>query len=568
MAKAKKKRAAAKPSEEELLLSRQERLDNKIMVVLLLIIALVPLITRMVVLPHVAPTISGNILDTGMKGNAFTYLKMNLLILLTGAAALLFLYKMVFLKYHIKPSFINIPTAALFILILLSCLFSSYSSVATTGIFTRHEGTLTYVMYMTLFFIAANIQVKPKYLDYVVYALAPIVIVNGVLGLLGFYGVDILENSTVQSLVISPEVAKYMTEGSVLDTTIDNPNYVSGIASVIFMIFLTRFLFSERRTREAIIHYILLLFTFAMLLAATSASGFLTIMVIVPFIMVPAFLRGRVVPVLLKSVGLLASLVLVYIKLNAHNQAVYYNTLGSLPNITVIPVMVLAVVLAIVIGVRYKGFRKGIVVLAALVLITGLIYSDKLQTIPPFNQLIRIAETYSTVDSDPVSLVPDENGVLNLPSPKPSLDSGRIYIWTLTMDLIKEKPILGYGLDTLGYYFPHYDLKGAEYLSSNIVDKPHNMYLAMAFGSGIPALLAFLIIVVLYLKENVFLYSTKINTHRKIMLLCILGGCLAYLFQGNFNDSIIGTAPLFWILLGMGISLLHQEKHSIEGNKR
>ncbi len=566
MAKPKKKRPAAKSSNEDLLLSRQESVDNKIMIILLIIIALVPLITRMVVLPHIAPTISGNILDTGMKGNAFTYLKMNLLILLTGAATLLFLYKMVFLKYHIKPSFINIPTAALFILILLSCMFSSYSSVATTGIFTRHEGTLTYVMYITLFFIAANIQVKPKYLDYFVYALAPIVIVNGVLGLLGFYGVDILENSTIRSLAISPEVAKYLTEGSVLDTTIDNPNYVSGIASVIFMIFLTRFLFSER-TREAIIYYILLVFTFAMLLAATSASGFLTIMVIVPFILVPAFLRERVVPVLLKSLGLLASLVLVYIKLNAHNQAVSYNTLGSLPNITVIPVIVLAVVLAIVIGVRCKGFGKGIVVLAALVLITGMIYSDKLQTIPPFNQLNQIAETFATSDPEPVSLVPDENGVLNLPSPKPSVDSGRFYIWTVTMDLIKERPILGYGLDTLGYYFPHYDLKGAEYISSNIVDKPHNMYLAMAFGSGIPALLTFLIIVVLYLKENVFLYSTEINTHRKIMLLCILGGCLAYLFQGNFNDSIIGTAPLFWILLGLGISLLHQEKHSIKGSK-
>ena len=185
-----------------MLLSRQESLDNKIMVILLIIIGLVPLITRMVVLPHTAPTISGSILDTGIKGNAFTYLKMNLLILLTGLAMLVFLYKMVFYKYRIKPSFINVPTAALFVLILLSCLFSSYSSVATTGIFTRHEGTLTYIMYIALFFIAANIQIKPKYLDYMVYALVPIVLVNSILGLLAFYGINILDNPAIQALVI------------------------------------------------------------------------------------------------------------------------------------------------------------------------------------------------------------------------------------------------------------------------------------------------------------------------------------------------------------------------------
>ena len=557
MAKAKKKRAVAQPSEEELLLSRQESLDNKIMVILLIIIALVPLITRMVVLPHTAPTISGNILDTGMKGNAFTYLKMNLLIFLTSAAMLIFLYKMVFHKYRIKQSFINVPTAVLLVLILLSCLFSSYSSVATTGIFTRHEGTLTYIMYIVLFFIAANIQIKPKYLDYLVYALAPLVLVNSILGLLGFYGINILDNPAIQAIAISPDYAQYITEGSLLSTTVNNPNYVSGIAAVIFVIFLTRFLFSNRIS-ETIIYYILLLFTFSMLLTATSTSGFLTLLVVVPFVLVPAFQKERIIQVILKSAGLLASLVLIYMKLNSHNQAVYANTMGFYPYMAVIPLIMLAVVLLIVIAMRYKGLGKGIAVMAALLLIAGVLYSDNLQRIPVFNQLGQVVESFSMPDSDPASLIPDETGVLRLPSYVSGLDSGRIHIWTQTIDLIKEKPLLGYGLDTIGYYFPHYDLKGAT-ISSTVVDKPHNMYLSMAFGAGIPALLAFLVLVIYYLKENLLLYIENINTHRRVMLLCILGGCLAYLFQGFVNDSIIGTAPIFWIIFGIGVSMLGQE---------
>lgn len=554
MAKPKKKRPAAKPSNEDLLLSRQESVDNKIMIILLIIIALVPLITRMVVLPHIAPTISGNILDTGMKGNAFSYLKMNLLILLTGAATLLFLYKMVFLKYHIKPSFINIPTAALFILILLSCMFSSYSSVATTGIFTRHEGTLTYVTYIALFFIAANIHIKPKYLDYLVYALAPLVLVNSILGLLAFYGINILDNPAIQAIAVSPDYAQYITEGSLLSTTINNPNYVSGIAAVIFVIFLTRFLFSSR-IGETIIYYILLLFTFSMLLTATSTSGFLTLLVVVPFILVPAFQKGRILQVLLKSAGLLAPLVMIYVKLNSHNQAVHASTMGFIPYMEVIPLVMLAVVLLMVIGMRYKTLGRGMAVMAALLLIAGVLYSDNLQRIPVLKQ---VAESFSISYPEPATLIPDETGVLSLPSYSPGLDSGRLYIWTRTIDLIKEKPLLGYGLDTIGYYFPHYDLKGAT-IANTVVDKPHNMYLAMAFGAGIPAVLAFLVLVMHYFKKNLFLYQENINTHRRVMLLCIVGGCLAYLFQGLFNDSVIGTAPIFWIIFGVGVSMLGQE---------
>ena len=33
--------------------------------------------------------------------------------------------------------------------------------------------------------------------------------------------------------------------------------------------------------------------------------------------------------------------------------------------------------------------------------------------------------------------------------------TGRIYIWEKTLKLVKERPLFGYGLDTLMYNFPH-----------------------------------------------------------------------------------------------------------------
>ena len=52
------------------------------------------------------------------------------------------------------------------------------------------------------------------------------------------------------------------------------------------------------------------------------------------------------------------------------------------------------------------------------------------------------------------------------------------------------------------------------------------------------------------------------------MLLCIVGGCLAYLFQGLFNDSIIGTAPIFWVIFGVGVSLLPRKTSKFNQDPR
>ena len=210
-------------------------------------------------------------------------------------------------------------------------------------------------MYIALFFIAANIQIKPKYLDYMVYALVPIVLVNSLLGLLAFYGINILDNPTIQAMAISPEYAQYITEGSLLSTTINNPNYVSGIAAVIFVIFLTRFLFSDR-VGEMVMYFLLLLLLChacspPLRPAASDLIGGGS------FALVPAPER-RIVKVMLKSAGLLRTCPDIC-EVKLPNQAVYASTMGFIPYMEVIPLVMLAVVLLMVIGMRYKTTREG-----------------------------------------------------------------------------------------------------------------------------------------------------------------------------------------------------------------
>ena len=65
--------------------------------------------------------------------------------------------------------------------------------------------------------------------------------------------------------------------------------------------------------------------------------------------------------------------------------------------------------------------------------------------------------------------------------------TGRGYIWSRTLPIVLEKPLLGYGGDTFALYFPQNDLLGKAntYNTFNMyVDKPHNMYLQMVVNFG------------------------------------------------------------------------------------
>ncbi|HZK02627.1 MAG TPA: O-antigen ligase family protein, partial [Anaerovoracaceae bacterium] len=68
-----------------------------------------------------------------------------------------------------------------------------------------------------------------------------------------------------------------------------------------------------------------------------------------------------------------------------------------------------------------------------------------------------------------------------------SFGSGRGYIWSRTLPMLKETLLLGHGADTYVLHFPHDDYAGkynAKWKLNKIVDKPHNMYVGMAVGTG------------------------------------------------------------------------------------
>jgi len=142
---------------------------------------------------------------------------------------------------------------------------------------------------------------------------------------------------------------------------------------------------------------------------------------------------------------------------------------------------------------------------------------------------------------------------------KGNFGSGRGYIWSRTLPLIKDTLLLGHGADTFCIFFPQNDYVGkynAGLPPEIIVDKPHNMYLQMAVNTGLISLAAFLALLGLYFAQSFKLYHRR--NYSEFMEFAGAGiflGILGFAFSGLFNDSSVSVMPMFYGLLGTGMAI-------------
>lgn len=131
------------------------------------------------------------------------------------------------------------------------------------------------------------------------------------------------------------------------------------------------------------------------------------------------------------------------------------------------------------------------------------------------------------------------------------IGSGRGYIWSRSLPIIKRTILLGTGIDTYAYEFPQGDFKGKlryMYDAYLLIDKPHNLFLQMAVNSGLISLVAFILFLSQWFKSIIF----KINEDNNQLVLGVTSSVLSFLICGLFTDSTVSVTPTFWILLAIG----------------
>lgn len=115
--------------------------------------------------------------------------------------------------------------------------------------------------------------------------------------------------------------------------------------------------------------------------------------------------------------------------------------------------------------------------------------------------------------------------------------SGRWQLWIGAIEMMKEKPWLGLGLDNLR---ESYEAMGIT------MDRPHNEFLQIGASLGIPALLLYIAGLFIVFIKAVKSLSTLTKT--KVIALMVFCG---YLCSGLFGNTMYYTYPYFLIFLGM-----------------
>jgi len=160
-------------------------------------------------------------------------------------------------------------------------------------------------------------------------------------------------------------------------------------------------------------------------------------------------------------------------------------------------------------------------------------------------------ESEGRVISRLLSITEDAGKVFEQADGYEDAGANRIFIWKRVIPLILERPLLGFGPETLGEVFSerHMDEVVEEYGREIIFYKAHNEYLHIAVTTGVPSLIIYLIFVFSILKRA-YRYRNK-----NIMIIPLMASIIGYLIQAFFNLSIITVAYIYWAFLGILLKL-------------
>ena len=149
--------------------------------------------------------------------------------------------------------------------------------------------------------------------------------------------------------------------------------------------------------------------------------------------------------------------------------------------------------------------------------------------------------------------------------------ASRMFIWRTSAPLVLQRPILGWGPDTLAKIYPAYGTPAfvrafpEAAMEHIVVDRPHNDLLQQAISAGLAGLAAYL-----WFWLAVFWtgwrtarasvrgdHGLRRGDDRRSILVDpavigpgLLGGFAAYFAQLQLSFSYVSVAPVFWVLLG------------------
>ncbi|MDW5300410.1 MAG: O-antigen ligase family protein, partial [Sedimentibacter sp.] len=521
-----------------------------------------------------------------------------------------------FLKHKISIQKYNryyIPMAIYALFVVLSTFMSLYRNVALLGFADMYQGMSVLLCYVLLTFIIMNFVNTERDVKIIIYSFVILGIIVGILGLSQYFGYDFLQTEVGKHLITPKSLEDANIEFTfgkyTIYATMYNTNFVGSFGALLLPITVMLYLNSGEKKKD-FIFFISSVLTYTTWLGCNSRAGYIGIMVagIIGIVMFRNVLKEKYKKICL--------LIIIYIIIAiAFNIASNGRVFGQFSRLS--PLLEAEKLKTIQEGqkVRFEEVSvknntftikttgeeiKGTVVNCEVTFEDG--EGNILDILKDTNDYITFRDEryrdYSFRHTDgfpfinakiynrPLNLYAMEDDTVKVISmnmkltepvtaPRIKLFDGREtfasnrgYIWSRTLPMLKNTLFIGYGPDNYCLMFPQEDYVGrfntGKSMTNIVVDKPHNMYMQTAVNTGAISLISLIFIWVTYLIGSFKLYSRKkIHTLLEYMGASAFLSVTAYLAAGIFNDNIVSVAPLFWIILGLGIGINKMNKIDI-----
>ena len=125
----------------------------------------------------------------------------------------------------------------------------------------------------------------------------------------------------------------------------------------------------------------------------------------------------------------------------------------------------------------------------------------------------------------------------------------RVAVWTSAVNMIRDHPLLGVGLDNFLYEYPKYILPDA-WREPNL-SHPHNFILDFWTRLGFFGLLILLALVILFYRRAWRAFTTTRDLYARALMLGLMASMVNFLVHGLIDAAYfyVDLAYVFWLTM-------------------
>lgn len=591
-------------------IERETIWDKAAIYILALVVFIVPLylkLTKVKLTDNQAQFWTGD--DTVY--DIFSYVKAQLLIFALIVLVLYWIIRIA-LKQSLPTDKIFIPLGCYSLLVIASSLLSDYLDISFMGFVDRYEGLLVTLAYILIMLTSYKVVKSEKGAVVILFSLFISANIISIIGITQFFGVDILQTDFGRRLLVPDEYKALrdtlqfnFADQKMMYSTLYNPNYTGSYTVLILPLVIALFYYYlEKSKTKAFFLFISSLLAFVLWLGGMSRTGLVGGVIL--FIFFIFFMRKQIIAHWKYSIVLILSCIVLFVGMD-----IYSGGLVSKEFIDTIPSAIAEDELSAGEGTQGgKSYVKSAILkdnvfsfitetetfimkledeaLAfyddqespiGIELVNGVItFNDERYRLYSVEMDKNVA--YLSYDQAVMPFVFAESKMWYAPTGKLFYDevgpvesfgfenrlgfgSGRGYLWSRSIPLLKDTLILGHGPDTYPAYFPQQDIAGKINglgYTTLIADKPHSWYLQIGINTGVLSLIALMVFFCWYIIKALMKWKRTENTFSYFLGTASLCAVIGYCVTAIANDSTVAVAPVFWAVLGIGLATLNNKK--------